>query len=119
MREFRFLNWNVYKESKKLFSLILLIVRKLPPQHRYDIGTQFTRASMSITLNIAEGSGKNSDKELNHFFNIALGSTFEVLALSDLLLENKFIDEKTYQKILNTNEYKVHSIWHNDKIKTR
>lgn len=46
---------------------------------------QLERASLSICLNLAEGSGKSSTKERRRFYNIALGSLREVQALLDLL----------------------------------
>ena len=51
---------------------------------------------MSVALNIAEGSGKNSDKDFNHFLNIALGSLFETVASLDILRDNKLITEKEF-----------------------
>ncbi len=100
MKKFRFLDWQVYKEAKKLFSFLLEIVRKLPKEYRYDIGSQILRSGLSIILNIAEGSGKTSDKELNRYFNIALGSLFETLAAVDVLKDNNLLDKKEFNKIL-------------------
>ena len=68
MDKFRFLNWKVYKDSRELFSFVLKIVKKLPKEFRFELGSQIIRSAFSVTLNIAEGSGKASDKELNHFF---------------------------------------------------
>jgi len=48
MKKFRFLEWKVYKDSKELFAYILGIVRKLPSDLRWSIGSQLTRASFSI-----------------------------------------------------------------------
>lgn len=100
MGKFRFSDWQVYKHSKELFSFILKIVGKLPKEYRYEIGSQLVRSSLSVVLNIAEGAGKNSDKELNHFFDISLGSLFEVFATADILSENKLIDAKDFSNII-------------------
>lgn len=91
MEQFRFRNWQVYQDSQKLFSEILGVVNSLPHQFRNSFGDQITRSSLSIVLNIAEGSGKNSIKELNRFLNVALGSAYETLACADTLMQNKFI----------------------------
>jgi four helix bundle protein len=50
-------------------------------------------------LNIAEGSGKSSDKELNRYFDIALGSLYEVLASADSLKRNNLLDEPAFSDI--------------------
>ena len=93
MNKFRFLEWEAYQDSKKLFSCILNIVQKLPREYRFELGSQILRSSFSILLNIAEGSGKNSDRELNRFIGIALGSVNETLAGIDDLKGNGFITE--------------------------
>lgn len=97
MNEFRFLDWDVYKISKELIKEVYLITNKFPDYHKFDLGSQINRSSISIALNIAEGSGKNSDKELNRFFDIAIGSTYETLAALDIAYENKLIDEKKFE----------------------
>lgn len=100
MEEFRFLNWKVYKDSKELFQAVIKIVNKLPQGLRHEVGSQLTRSSLSVTLNIAEGSGKNSDKELNRYFDIAIGSVNETLAGLDVLKDNKIVSEKNFQELL-------------------
>jgi four helix bundle protein len=49
-----------------------------PKEERYGLSTQITRAAVSIPSNIAEGSGRNSDKDYSRFVNISLGSAFEM-----------------------------------------
>lgn len=83
MNKFRFLEWEVYKTAKELVSLVLRVVKKLPKEYRFDIGSQILRSAFSVVLNIAEGAGKVSDKELNRFIEIALGSVNETLAGTD------------------------------------
>lgn len=62
MRKFKFLDWEVYKEAQDLFSKVLMLIRKLPKEYRFELGSQLIRPSLSVVLNIAEGSGKQSDK---------------------------------------------------------
>ena len=61
--------------------------------------SQLIRSSLSIVLNIAEGSGKNSDKELNRYIEISLGSLSELLAAVDVLKDNKFIINNEFDVI--------------------
>ena len=49
------------------------------------IKDQFDRASLSIVLNLAEGSGKETSKDRLRFFRIALGSLRETQALVEIL----------------------------------
>ena len=96
IKPFRFLEWQVYKDAKKLFRLIYEIVTKLPKEIRYELGGQLIRASSSVILNIAEGSGKKTDRELNRFFDISLGSLSETVAGIDVLRENGLITKDQF-----------------------
>ena len=40
----------------------------LPPDERFGLTSQSRRAAVSIPSNIAEGAGRNSNKEFGHFF---------------------------------------------------
>ena len=79
-----------------MFSLLLRAVKKLPKEYRFELGSQIVRAGISVILNIAEGSGKATDKELNRYFNIALGSLNETLAAVDILKDNSFITNEEF-----------------------
>lgn len=106
MNKFKFLDWKVYQDSRKLFSDILSLVNKLPREFRFEMSAQLIRSCSSIALNIAEGSGKSSDKELNRFLNIAIGSLYETLACLDLLRSNNFITDSDF----NENYLKIEGI---------
>lgn len=99
MDKFKFLKWKVYHDAKGLLALILKIVKKIPGEYRYELGSQIIRSALSIVLNIAEGSGKASDKELNRFINIALGSVNETLAGVDVLFGNNLITSEEFHGI--------------------
>jgi four helix bundle protein len=99
MEKFRFLKWKAYQDSKKLFSLILKIVKKLPKEYRFELGSQVIKSALSVILNIAEGSGKSSDKELNRFIDISLGSLHETLAAVDVLKSDKLVTEAEFDEI--------------------
>ena len=97
---FRFFDWPLYKDAKKFSHLSFQIVKQLPKEYRFEIGSQIIRSSMSVALNIAEGSGKNSDKDFNHFLNIASGSLFETIASFDILRDNKLIPENEFAALV-------------------
>lgn len=99
MNKFRFLEWDVYKDARELFSLVLKLVKKLPREYRFELGSQVIRSCLSIILNIAEGSGKSSDVELNRFINIALGSLNETLAAVDVMRYNNLITEDEFADV--------------------
>lgn len=98
MEQFRFRKWQVYLDSQSLFSDIVGIIKTLPYEFKSGLGDQINRAALSVVLNIAEGSGKNSIKELNRFLDISLGSLYETLACIDILLQNKLISDEQHKK---------------------
>lgn len=100
MNKFRFLDWEVYNDAQELFSYLLKLVEKLPKEFRFELGSQIIRSGFSVILNIAEGSGKSSDKELNRYFDISLGSLYEVLASIDVLKRNQLVIEVEFQEII-------------------
>jgi len=53
---------------------------------------QYGRASLSIMLNISEGSGRETKKDRKSFFVNARGSVFECVAIIDFLLAQSEID---------------------------
>jgi len=55
---------------------------------------------MSMSNNIAEGSGCDSDKEFARYLNIARSSTFENANIAIILQRRNVIDEKTKKDVL-------------------
>lgn len=96
---FRFQKFPVYQKIKSFIKDIFLISAKFPMKYQYDLGSQIRRAAISILLNLAEGSGRNSDNDFNRFINIAIGSVYEVMAGLDIALDNKLISTEDYQNL--------------------
>lgn len=96
---FRFLDWEVYKEAQKTFVDILKIGRKLPQDLRYTLGSQIIRSSLSVVLNIAEGSGRVTDKEMGRFFDISTGSINETIACLDSLVKLGYINKTEFNDL--------------------
>ncbi len=68
--------WKIGVEIRKLS---MKIVRSLPPEEKYDLGSQLKRASRSITANIAEGYGRFHFQENIQFCRISRGSAYETI----------------------------------------
>ena len=68
------------------------------------------RAVNSIVLNIAEGSAKKSNKAFDYFLEIALGSTFEVVAASSLSCDRGYIAKTEQQDLYDEGERLAKSI---------
>src|SRR5215471_12604312 len=62
------------------------------PRGRSHLADQFTRASTSIVLNVAEGAGKLSKPDKRRYYLTARGSATESAALLDVCLRLGLID---------------------------
>jgi len=68
--------------------------RVIPDSNNISAHYQIDKASTSIPLNIAEGTGKFSNKDKYHYYDIARGSALECAACLDVLLKRKKISEE-------------------------
>ena len=68
----------VWKKSIELVKSIYQITSMLPSDERFGLISQMNRSSVSIPSNIAEGSGRTSEKEFLNFLNIAISSSYEL-----------------------------------------
>jgi four helix bundle protein len=64
------------------------------PRRRGHLADQFTRASLSIVLNIAEGAGKLSKLEKRCYYTTARGSATESAALLDVCYRLGLLHER-------------------------
>ncbi len=98
MLTFRFLSFPVYQESKSFYFLSITISKAFPRPY-WELANQLQRAALSVSLNIAEGSAKGSDKDFNRFIEISLGSINECMACCDIALDHKLITTKQFENI--------------------
>lgn len=75
---FSFESLKVYKVARELVKNVYILQNTFPKEERYALGDQIRRAAVSITANLAEGSGRQSPKEKVRFIEIAFGSMTEV-----------------------------------------
>ena len=61
-----------------LAETVYVLSKSFPDNEKFGLVAQMRRAAVSIPSNIAEGHGRNSDKELVRFCNIAVGSLHEL-----------------------------------------
>ena len=76
MRDFKKLL--VWQKALDIAELVFKFSENLPSLERFGIQSQITRALVSMSSNIAEGSSRDSTKEYAHYLSIALGSSFEL-----------------------------------------
>ncbi len=68
----------IWKESMELVKVIYSVTSQLPMEEKFGLVSQINRCAVSMPSNIAEGSGRTSNKEFLHFLNIAISSSYEL-----------------------------------------
>jgi four helix bundle protein len=93
---FDFEKLEIYKKAKLFNSEIRQFIKltKLDPTTK----DQLRRASFSIVLNIAEGSGRFSKPDRKNFYVISRSSIFECIAILDVLKDEEVMPKEEYQK---------------------
>lgn len=71
-------NLTLWAKSIELVTRIYQLTEVFPDKERFNLISQINRAAVSIPSNIAEGAGRNSDKEFRYFLSIAHASSFEL-----------------------------------------
>jgi len=68
----------VWQKSMDLVEMVYKITSKFPNEEKFGLISQIQRCAVSIPSNIAEGAGRNSNKEFRNFLGIANGSANEL-----------------------------------------
>jgi four helix bundle protein len=99
--------WHMAREyARKVYSA----TSKFPRHEDYGLRSQMNRAANSISLNIAEGSAKGSNKALDYHLEVAIGSTFEVAGASFLAYDNSYISDEQRRELYDEGQKLAKSI---------
>ena len=94
---FSFEKMIAWQKAADLSDQIFVIADELPPKWQSSFGDQLRRACLSVTNNLAEGSGKRTPASQRNFYDIAHGSLYEVMSMLTLLKRRKIVSIETHQ----------------------
>jgi len=89
--------WNL---SMEMTASVYTLTESFPEREKFGLISQMRRSAVSIPSNIAEGAGRNSDKEFSNFLSIALGSAFELETQLLLSVKLNFVKEENTKKLI-------------------
>lgn len=89
----------VWQESKKLAILIYRLTEIFPKHELFGLTSQIRRAAVSVPSNIAEGTGRKTQKEAAQFCYVSRGSLFEVETQLIIALELNYLDNEKFSNI--------------------
>jgi four helix bundle protein len=92
----------VWKEARYLVKVIYEMTRLFPVSEKFGLISQIQRAAISIPSNIAEGCGRETQKDSIRFFYIARGSLYELETQLYLVYDLGFINHESLEKKLET-----------------
>ncbi|MFI0428679.1 four helix bundle protein [Mariniflexile sp. HMF6888] len=88
--KFKFEDLQVYQKALDFTDSTYAITKNFPNAERYALTSQFIRASISIALNIAEGTG-DTNAQFNRFLQIAIGSVKECVVCTTIAKRQDYI----------------------------
>lgn len=94
MDGFRFENMDIWKDAISISDLLFDYADEAEEKRFYKFAEQLRAATMSISTNIAEGSGSFSDKDFASFLNISRKSVFECANILQIFLRRKIISNE-------------------------
>ena len=98
---FRFEDLQIWNISIDKLNEIYKTTRNFPREELFGLTSQLRRSTLSISLNIAEGSARSSNKDFQRFLSIALGSLFETVAGLKVASQLNYITDQKYRKLYN------------------
>lgn len=91
----------VWKKGIDLVEQIYKFTKQFPKEELYGITNQMRRCAVSISANIAEGSGRKNKAEFIQFLHIALGSASELETHLIISQRLGFLSINSYDEIMN------------------
>lgn len=100
MKSSNYRELKVWQKAVDLTTEIYELVKRLPKEETFVLSDQMRRSAVSIPSNIAEGQGRNSDKEFVNFLSIARGSLWELETQVEICERLQYIDTNLKNKVL-------------------
>ncbi len=91
--KFNFEDLKVYQKALDFIDTTYKSTNNFPKKEEYGLSSQFRRASTSIALNIAEGSG-DTNLQFNRFLSISNGSIKECVVCSTIAKRLGYINNE-------------------------
>ena len=101
---FRFERLQVWRKAIDLYDSTDRTVQEVPEEFRFSLTDQIRRAALSVSSNIAEGSGRETAREARHFYTMAKASVFELVSLITICQRRHLISEDRFREMYTSAE---------------
>ena len=89
----------IWQKAMTLVTKCYSISGNFPKEEQFGLTSQIRRCSISIPSNIAEGFGRNTNKDYHRFLTIALGSLFEFQTQIEIAYNLNYISEDAFKQL--------------------
>ena len=91
---------DVWQRAVEFANIVIDLIEEIETDRKhYRLVEQVEAACTSLSMNIAEGKGRNSNKEFIQFLYYSKGSLFEVITLLLIFRKRGWISNNSYLKI--------------------
>jgi len=96
---FNFQHLEVWQMSIEFAESIYKITDQFPPHEMYGLTSQLRRAAVSISSNIAEGSGRGFHKDFQRSIGIAYGSKMECVSQLEIARRRSYVSMEDFRSL--------------------
>jgi len=100
MGKFRFKDLEIWQEACRIGDHLDTLAERFDKRKQWRYAEQLRGAALSISNNIAEGSGSNSRKDFQNFLNIARRSVAENANIVLFLMRKKMLSQNECASLL-------------------
>jgi len=89
----------VWQKAVDLAETVFKATENFPQREHFGLAAQIRKSTVSIASNIAEGSGRHTDKEFKHFLIMARGSTAELQTQMLIAMRVGYLGKDVYMTL--------------------
>ncbi|MBK0369205.1 four helix bundle protein [Flavobacterium agrisoli] len=89
----------IWQKSMTLVTKIYQETKHFPKEEIFGLTSQLRRSSISIPSNIAEGFGRETNKDFLRFLNISIGSLFEMQTQLEIAKNISYINNEQFNNL--------------------
>lgn len=100
----------IWNDASKYAKQVYVLCEKLPKSEQFGLVSQLKRAALSISSNIAEGSGSTTINDFSRYLDISIKSATETVSQLLFAVEMDYIKENQIESLYNEAEILIKRI---------
>jgi four helix bundle protein len=96
---FRFEKLDVWQMAVEFADRVYDATNRFPENERFGLTSQMRRSAVSVSSNIAEGTGRRTDTDFARFLEIAYGSLMEVVSQIEVARRQRILSSEDHREL--------------------